>query len=169
MNTLSKKDFSQLDWQTIVMFVLGFWLSGSIILDLVIIPSLFTTGMMGEAGFASASYLMFGIFNRIELLSAGLVLTGFLVFYRNHNFNQKLQNFSVILASILLVITLVYTYFFTPQMSSLGLQLNLFESNSAMPAAMISMHEVYWILEVVKLAFCATLLHWSYRNWQGVN
>jgi len=56
---------------------LGFWLSGSLILDWVILVCVF--GMMTQAGFATAGYLIFWNFNRIELLSAALVLTGVLV------------------------------------------------------------------------------------------
>ncbi|MGH2413241.1 MAG: hypothetical protein ACRDEA_06040, partial [Microcystaceae cyanobacterium] len=64
----------------------------------------------------------------------------------------------------LLTITLVYTYILTPQMSALGMQLNQFESITSMPAAMISMHEGYWILEIIKFIAGVTLLRWCYRD-----
>ncbi|MGC1248065.1 MAG: hypothetical protein WA865_17760, partial [Spirulinaceae cyanobacterium] len=116
----------QVNWPAMIMFALGFWLSSSLLLDLVIIPSLSATGMMTQANFASAGYLMFGIFNRVELVCAALVLTSFLVLGRNHNyFSSDKQRWSIILSTLLLAITLTCTYFLTPQMSGLGLQLNL--------------------------------------------
>jgi hypothetical protein len=56
------------------MLTLGFWFSSSIILDWVIIPSLYVSGMMTQSGFASAGYLIFWNFNRIELVCAALIL-----------------------------------------------------------------------------------------------
>ena len=83
MNALSVRTLKQISWPTIVMFTLGFWLSGSLILDTVIIPSLLAAGMMAESGFASAGYLLFSIFNHIELVCGALVLTGCLIFTYN--------------------------------------------------------------------------------------
>jgi hypothetical protein len=146
------------------MFALGFWLSGSFILDFVLIPSLSASGMMAEGSFATAGFVIFGVFNRIEVLCAALVLTGFLVFSYYHNLDEKQQRWSIILASLLFVITLAYTYIFTPQMTSLGLNLNWVNPSKEMPAAMISMHEAYWLLESIKFIGGATLLNWCYRN-----
>ncbi|MGK7873555.1 MAG: hypothetical protein AB4426_09665 [Xenococcaceae cyanobacterium] len=164
MDAISNRGLKQISWSTVVMFALGFWLSGSLILDSVIIPGLSAAGMMTQEGFPSAGYFIFGIFNRIELLCAALVLTGFLVFRRNHNLTRQQESWSIVLSGVLLTITLIYTYILTPQMSGLGLQLNLFESTTTMSAAMISMHEGYWLLEVIKLLAGATLLRWCYRN-----
>ena len=164
MNSISDRSLKQISWSTIVMFVLGFWLSASLMLDFVIIPSLSAAGMMSQAEFASAGYLLFGIFNRIELFCAALVLTSFLVFIRNHHLTNRQQSWSIILSVVLLAIALIYTYVLTPQMSGLGMQLNLFESSQTMSAAMISMHEGYWVLEVIKLLAGATLLRWCYRD-----
>jgi hypothetical protein len=164
MNTVSDHQLKQVNWSTIVMFALGFWLSSSLILDLVVIPGLSAAGMMTQGGFASAGYLIFGIFNRIELLCAASVLTGFLVFRRHHSLTHSVEPWSTILSGVLLVIPLVYTYILTPQMSALGLQLSLFESTNTMPAAMISMHEGYWALETVKFLVGLTLLRWCYRD-----
>jgi hypothetical protein len=72
---LSLQETSVKLWQNIAIGSLGFWLSGSLILDLVIMPTLWTTGMMEGSGFASASYSIFWIFNRIELLCAAAALS----------------------------------------------------------------------------------------------
>ena len=66
-------------WQTLAAVSLGFWLSSCLVLDLVIMPTMYGAGMMAEPGFVSAGYSIFSTFNRIELLCAALVLTGLLV------------------------------------------------------------------------------------------
>lgn len=166
MNITSKNinnnNLKQINWSAVIMFALGFWLSASLLLDFVLIPSLSASGMMAQGGFASAGFIIFGVFNRIELVCAALVLTGFLVFSRDHNLTRKQEIWSVILASLLLLIALSYTYIFTPQMTSLGLNLNWVNPSTEMPSAMISMHEVYWLLESIKFIAGATLLNWCY-------
>jgi Domain of unknown function (DUF4149) len=164
MNAISGNPSDRINWQTVILFALGFWLSGSLLLDLVIVPGLFATGMMSQAGFASAGYLIFGLFNRIELLCAALVLTGVLVLHNRHHLSGSQQPRAIILSALLLTIAIIYTYVFTPQMSSLGLQLNQFESVTAMSPAMIQMHGGYWGLELLKLLSGAMLLRWCYRD-----
>jgi hypothetical protein len=164
MNTISDRSFQRINWSSLVMFALGFWLSTSLLLDAVIIPSLSAAGMMNQAGFASAGYLLFGIFNRIELVCAAIILTGFLVFRRHHSLSHLREGWSIALATVLLVIPLIYTYILTPQMSGLGLQLNLADTAQVMSPAMISMHGSYWFLEVVKFLAGLTLLRWCYRD-----
>jgi hypothetical protein len=165
MNTISNdRNFQGLNWSALVMFALGFWLSASLLLDAVIIPSLSAAGMMNQEGFASAGYLLFGIFNRLELICAALILTGFLAFGRHHSLSQLHQGWSIALATLLLVIPLIYTYILTPQMSSLALSLNLIDTTEVMSPTMISMHGGYWVLEVVKFLAGATLLRWCYRD-----
>jgi hypothetical protein len=159
MNTISDRGFKPFSWSTIIMFSLGFWLSSSFILDTVIIPSLWATGMMNQAEFASTGYIIFWLFNRIELLCAASILTGFLVIR-----SREREWRSIFLSGLLATIALIYTYLLTPQMSSLGLPLNLFETNSTMPTAMIAMHEVYWLLEIIKFVVGAVLLRWCYRR-----
>lgn len=164
MNTFSERSSNQIDWPTLVMFVLGFWLSASLLIDFVIVPGLLASGMMSESGFASAGYIIFGIFNRIELVCAAIVLSGFLVFRRHHTLSYFHQIWSVSLAVLLLSIALIFTYVFTPQMSGLGLQLNLLNTGNTMPDGMIFMHWRYWIFEAIKLITATTLLRWCYRD-----
>ena len=163
MNTISNGEF-KVNWSTLVLVALGFWLSGSLVLDLVIIPGLSASGMMAQGSFASVGYLIFGIFNRIELVCAALILSGFLVFRRNHQITHHQETWSVVLSSLLLLIALIYTYILTPELSSLGLQLNLLDSANGIPAAMIPMHGFYWGLEVIKFVAGFTLLRWCYRD-----
>jgi len=150
MNTISTSsvEFKRPVWQNVVIITLGFWLSASLLLDWVIMPSLYVSGMMTLSSFATAGYTIFWNFNRVELLCAGLVLTGVLASSKNQ-FNW--QRSTVILATVMLAIALVDTYLLTPQMSAIGLQLNLFEA-AEVPANMNLMHGVYWFIEAVKLA-----------------
>ncbi|MBD0265798.1 MAG: DUF4149 domain-containing protein [Tolypothrix sp. Co-bin9] len=161
MNAISNVEFKRPIWQTAVILTLGFWLSASIILDWVIMPSLYLSGMMTQAGFATAGYAMFWNFNRIELLSAGLILTGVLAMSKTHSWRAG----TVVLAVLLLAVSLVDTYFLTPQMSAIGVQLNLFETATTIPATMNLLHGGYWVLEAVKLLAAGTLLS---RCWREV-
>ncbi len=169
MSVISNRLNKQIDWSTLALFALGFWLSGSLILDLVIIPGLFASGMMNETAFASTGYLIFGVFNRVELICGALVLSSFLIFHRHHNLTTKQEPWAIILSVLMFLIATVYTYILTPQMSGLGLQLNLFATSNEMPPAMISLHGLYWFLEALKLLSGAVLLRWCYRNSCSIN
>jgi hypothetical protein len=146
------------------MFALGFWLSSSLLLDCLIIPGLLKAGMMNESGFASASYSIFGTFNHMELLCAALVLSGSLFFKYQNSLSKSANNFSIIAAAVLLIIAGIYTYFLTPQMSSMGMSLNGFEATTILPDSMAIMHLGYWTLEITKLILGAILLRGYYRN-----
>lgn len=161
MNTVSNRDFNFISWSAIVIVTIAFWLSGITILDFVIIPSLSSSGMMSQSGFASAGYLLFGIFNRLEIVCAAIILTGILSF---RHLNQKSDPWSIFLAVILVVITFIDTYFLTPQMSGLGLSLKLFEVDTIMSPSMIYLHQSYWFLELLKLFACVFLLRYCYQK-----
>jgi hypothetical protein len=155
MNTVSTFQFKRSLWQTVAMLTLGFWLSASVLLDLVIMPSLYVSGMMTQDSFATAGYVIFWNFNRIELLAAASVLTSVLALQRTqYNWHRP----GIVLAVLLLGVSLVQTYLLTPQMSAIGLDLNLFEAITAIPANMSVLHSVYWMLEATKLVACGTLL-----------
>ncbi len=146
-------------WQTIVLLTLALWLGASLLLDLVIMPGLYAAGMMSQPGFAIAGHMIFSIFNRIELVIAALIFTGFLSLSTLHGltigFSQKL---GIALAGLLLAIPLVYTYIVTPEMSAQGLHLHLFETAEAIPGTLNLWHQVYGGLEVLKLGLCVALL-----------
>lgn len=136
-------------WQRIVMITLAFWLSGSVIVDLIIMPGLAAAGMTTQPGFASAGYLLFGVFNHLELLCGALVMTGLLVISSHQEIAKSKR--SIVLSGILLAIALIYTYILTPEMSGWGLQLNLFEPVKSLSGTMIEMQYSYWLLELGKL------------------
>ncbi|GAB4377418.1 MAG: hypothetical protein Kow00121_26750 [Elainellaceae cyanobacterium] len=156
MTVLTHSEFYRPRWRTIVVGALAFWLSSSLLLDFVIMPTMYAAGMTTEPGFAAAGYSLFWIFNRVELLCAAFALTGVLVLKTLDA--SSLHRWAVPISATLLAIALIYTYGLTPEMSSLGLQLNWFEPRSEAPALMNQMHGSYWALELLKLTAAGLLL-----------
>ena len=164
MNSVSKNSSSLPNWSTLVMFSLGFWISASLVIDFLMIPSLLASGMMAQSGFVTAGYLLFGLFNHLELLCAALILSGFLIFNRNHSLPHLQERWSMILSGLLLAIALVYTYGLTPALSGFGFEMNLFNGTNAIPMGMMTLQWSYWLLEIIKITLCITLLRWCYRD-----
>ena len=164
MESNSSRTSKPINWSTVIMFALGFWLSASFVFDFLVVPGMLTSGMMSESGFASASYVIFGTFNHLELLCAATVLAGCLVYRYGYRLSGEINHKSILTAGILLVISLAYTYFLTPQMSSMGMSLDMFANTSSTSASMTTMHIVYWSLEIIKLVAATTLLRGFYRN-----
>lgn len=164
MTVITNSKVQPSQWRTVVLLTLAFWLSSSFLLDFVIMPTLYATGMITEPGFASAGYSLFWMFNRIELLCAALVLTGVLLLRSAATTVHAFDRWVFPLALGLLSIALIYTYALTPEMSALGLHLNLFDSASTTPAGMNRMHGEYWVLESLKFLGGVALLGFCYRN-----
>ena len=163
-------DVRRSTWQTTVLFALGFWLSSSLILDLLIMPSLYGSGMMKQPDFVSAGYSIFWLFNRVELLCGAVILTGLLALRHKRSAFAAIvsgakSRWALFLSLVLFAIALIYTYILTPDMSALGLQLNLFESGAGIPAGMNHLHGLYWGLELLKLAAGGILLTFCYREY----
>ena len=146
MTAVSRADFKFVNWRKNLVLVLAFWLSSSLLLDLVIMPSLFAAGMMTQTDFAAAGYGIFWVFNRLELLASAVILTSVLV-------GQKTEKAptSLVLAGVLFAIAIACTYCLSPQMSSLGLNLNWLEP-AQVPTSMNQLHLTYWTLEACKLS-----------------
>ncbi|HYX14958.1 MAG TPA: hypothetical protein VE944_11450 [Nostoc sp.] len=160
MTAISNFEFKRPIWQIGIILTLGFWLSASLVLDWVIMPSLYLSGMMSQAGFTTAGYTIFWNFNRMELLSAAIVLTGALALSKTR-YHWRIG--SIVLSVLLLTIAMLDTYFLTPQMCAIGVQLNLFEA-AAISSTMNLLHGSYWVLEIVKLVAGGTLLSWCWRE-----
>ena len=160
MNTISNLELKRSTWQTAMILTLGFWLSSSLVLDWVIMPSMYVTGMMNEANFATTGYSIFWNFNRLELLAAAVVLTSVLVTCKTKS-NWHLG--SMFLSCLLLTVAVLDTYFLTPQMCALGSNLSLFASVSQVPYSMNLLHGGYFILEILKIFAAGVLLN---RCWK---
>lgn len=158
MSQPSHTFFSQSKWQTAIILTLALWLGGSLLLDLIIMPGMYTAGMMSQPGFAAAGYSIFEGFNHVELFCAAVVLTGVLVVQNGSSATAALSGRAIALAVLLFAIPIIYTYGLTPEMSALGLNLNLFESSVAAPAEMGLLHGSYWGLEICKLVLAASVL-----------
>ena len=58
MNKIFSTTHKQINWSAIILFSLGFWISASLVLDFILIPSLSVSGMMAGTDFASAGFLI---------------------------------------------------------------------------------------------------------------
>jgi hypothetical protein len=161
MSAISNVEFKRPIWHTVLTLTLGFWLSSSLFLDWVIMPSMYFSGMMTQDNFASAGYSIFWSFNRIELLSAGIVLTSILVLSKTQ---LRWYTGVAALAITLLTISFAVTYFLTPQMCATGIDLNLFDTNSGVPASMNLLHGLYWFFEACKLTAIGLIFGWCWRQ-----
>jgi len=171
MANISRLSRNQFSWDALVLLVATFWLSSSVLLDFFMMPMMYESGMMEGPNFATASYSMFWLFNRVEVLCAAAILTGLLVLRQQTQGNQRGQfvvlesgsqsRWALVTSGALLAIALLYTYIFTPQMSALGLQ---FVDSAEAPNAMGTMHLLYWGLEGLKLVAAAWLVKLCYRD-----
>ncbi|WP_346292851.1 hypothetical protein [Sphaerothrix gracilis] len=170
MNLASRNVSKPLDWQVAVFALAGFWLSASLLLDFLIMPSMYGAGMMNQPDFGSMGYSLFWVFNRVELLCAAGILTGVLALRQGRNqfslFNSGSKSrWAVGLSGLLLAIAMAYTYFLAPEMSALSLPLDSFQSaTEVIPAGMNQLHGFYWLLEVLKLAAVGLLLGFCYHD-----
>ncbi|NET00859.1 MAG: hypothetical protein F6K62_22735 [Sphaerospermopsis sp. SIO1G2] len=162
MNTISNLQIRRSVWQTAIMLTLGFWLSSSLLLDWIIMPSLYLSGMMTETGFAAAGYTIFWNFNRLELLLAAIAFTSVMAMSKAQS-NWRLD--SIFLSCLLLIVALLDTYLLAPQMCALGSNLTLFVGTNTMDKTMSLLHSSYFILEALKLLAAGILLN---RCWQAV-
>jgi uncharacterized membrane protein YhdT len=145
-------------WHKILLGILAVWMGACLLLDALVMPTMYGSGLMQMPGFASAGYSLFSVFNRVELLSAAVVLSGALLLRYRCSWG-RLSQWAVPLAMLLLTIVLVDTYGLTPHMGAAGLNLNWFQTAPTV-AAMPGMHAGYWTLELLKL-FAIGVLVWG--------
>jgi hypothetical protein len=175
----SRLSLRQFNWDALVLSVVAFWLSCSALLDFLLMPMMYESGMMSEPNFATAGYSIFWLFNRVELLCAATILSGLLVLrHRRSRADGQFEvvasgsrsRWALMISGLLLAIALIYTYVLTPQMSALGLHLNGFLEADAQPVpqAMNALHALYWGLEAVKLVAAGWLVKLCYRDISAV-
>jgi hypothetical protein len=145
-------------WQNLAIVSLGFWISASLILDLVVMPTLWATGMMEGSGFASAGYSIFWLFNRVELVCAATILSSIWAIKNIDRSSVYAQREMLAGAAMLFAIAIVYTFVLTPYMGGLGINLDLFATTKSIPVGMERMHSIYWVLETTKLGIATMLL-----------
>ena len=103
--TTSSIELNKPRWQTVVCTTYAFWMSACLLLDLVIMPSMYVSGMMAEPGFTVAGSILFSVFNRVELVCAGLGATGLLILSKSKDSGNVCRN-AMILSFLLLAIAL---------------------------------------------------------------
>ncbi len=153
----------QSSWTPNLLFLLLAWLGATMVLDFVVMPSLYLTGMMTSTDFAGAGYVLFGIFNHAEILAGAVVLTGLLALLSEGALQAYSRAATVIQGLTLMTIALFYTYCLTPAMSALVLSIDgsqLVEVTRAMNV----LQAEYWGLEVIKLTVLVLLI----RRLSGV-
>jgi hypothetical protein len=165
-SSLSRKQFN---WDVIVLSVVTFWLSSSALLDFLLMPMMYESGMMNEPNFATAGYGLFWLFNRVELLCAAAILSCVLALRQRPSQFEVVASgsrsrWALVLSGLLLAIAFIYTYLLTPQMSALGLNLSLNQFSEPVPHAMGYLHAFYWSLEAVKLVAAGWLIKLCYRD-----
>lgn len=172
MNRTARLSIATIDWPLLVMGSLGLWLSGSLVVDLLVVPTLSATGMMSQPGFINAGHLLFSVFNHLELLFAAIVVSGCLCLGQQGFFSGRSQRWSGIAAMGLMAIAVIYTYALTPAITDLGFDMASFNSVGDMPAAMLPLHGIYWGLELVKMLTGLSLLRQCYQDhfqWQATH
>lgn len=158
-------DLRRSPWTATVLATLACWLGGLLLLDLVVMPSLYVSGMMSSADFAIAGSLIFGIFNRAELLCAGLTIAGVLAIARQLPDASAFMRPALLLAFALLAAVVADTYALAPEMVGLGGVLNWGDPAAIeVPAAMTQLHGSYFSLEALKLVAGGALLALVYRH-----
>ncbi len=167
-NLSSKLSRRQFSWDAFVLLIVTFWLSSSVLLDFLMMPMMYGSGMMSTPDFATAGYSMFWVFNRVEILCGAAILTGLLVLRQNRSEYDVIASgsrsrWALWLSGALFAIALIYTYLLTPQMSALGLNLSGEFSDFVAPQ-MNLMHVAYWGLEALKLMGAGLLIKLCYRD-----
>jgi hypothetical protein len=160
---LYKPTFHPNRWITVTLLALALWLGGSFIMDGVMMPTMYATGMMSAPDFVSAGYSMFWIFNRVELLLAAVVISSILLLNQAHIFKTMASRWAIALSGVLITVSLLQTYVLSPALSQMGLQLDLF-AVAATPPAMTVLHEGYFVLEVLKFLAGGVLLVVCYQQ-----
>jgi Domain of unknown function (DUF4149) len=141
------------------------WMGAIVLLDLVVMPGLYFTGMMQQADFAGAGYSIFGAFSHLEMLVSAVVLT--LVLWRikvTHDAGPQSSESSGrlwLLASMLLMVCCLVSSVLVPQMSALSMPLDGgFDRVLRDPDETMNwFHGLYWMLDCLKI-FAAGLLVW---------
>jgi hypothetical protein len=146
----------------LLAFLLAFWLGGSLMLDLLVMPTLYRMGMMQTASFASVGESLFSAFNGLELIFAAIVLSSVLAHRNNEEMEAHHSLGGLGLPILLLGIAMICRYGLTPLMAGLGMQLDWL-TVSEMPASMNWFHFGYWGLETVKTAGLGVLLNRCFR------
>ena len=161
MFMFAQTNLSRTAWTPWVLAIATFWLSSNLLLDFLVMPVMYISGMATDSNFAVAGYSLFWSFNRVELLCAAVLLTGILAL---HHRPQEFEvcrggsrcRWALAFGIALLGVILVDVYILTPQMSATAFALEG-TRQSALTPVMTGMHSLYWLLESCKIGFLGSL------------
>jgi hypothetical protein len=156
----SQQFSSRFAWMPWVLAIAVFWLSSNLVLDFLVMPVMYVSGMTAQPDFAAAGYSLFWSFNRIELLCAAVILTGiFALHHRPGEFEVaqggSRSRWALVIGLGLIGLTLIDTYLLAPEMSAMAISLDGVVNSTAIAPTMGWMHAAYWLLEVFKVACLA--------------
>jgi len=164
---LSQPTPTRTNWIPWLLAIAGFWLSSNLVLDFLVMPIMYVSGMAAETNFAVAGYSLFWSFNRLELLCAAMLLTGVLALrHRPQEFevchSGSQSRWTLVFSAVLLALALIDTYALTPEMGAMAFSLEA-SSRAALTPVMAGLHSLYWLFEVGKL-LCLGGLGWLCLN-----
>lgn len=166
---LSQHHPSRGSWLPWILVLAGFWLSSNLVIDLLVMPVMQVSGMTTQTEFASAGYMLFWWFNRLELVCAAILLTGLLARRRHPGefdigSSSSRSRWALALGLALLSLALVDTYLLAPEMSAMAVSLDSFSDRLELTPAMNWLHGFYWLLETVKVAGLGLLARLCYLD-----
>lgn len=170
---LSHTPANRAAWTPWIFAIAGFWLSCNLVLDFLVMPVMYTSGMASQPDFAPTSYSLFWTFNRVELLCAAALLSGILALRRKPLEFSVCQSgsrcrWALAIGVSLLGAAFIDTYLLMPQMSAAAFAMELSPSTALAPV-MSGMHSLYWLVELVKLACLGGLAWLCWGDIQQIN
>jgi len=165
MNAVLNRSGQETRWLAIAMLALIFWLSSSVVFDVILLPSFAATGMTAQPEFASLGYVLFGAFNRLELLCGSTVAAAIAAACYQAHWQRREWSLAAVVLAVLLAIAAVYLYWLAPEMSALDAPLSwLNPPRNPMSGTMLQLQGLYWLLDGLKLALGSWLLVWCVRH-----
>lgn len=165
MNAVLNRSEQGTRWLAIARLALVFWLSGSVIFDVILLPSFAATGIIAQPEFASLGYVLFGAFNRLELLCGSTVAVAIAAASYQAHWQRREWSLAAGVLAILLAIAAAYLYWLAPEMSALDAPLAwLAPPSNPMSGTMLQLQGLYWLLDGLKLALGGWLLLWCARH-----
>jgi hypothetical protein len=141
----------------------------SVLVDVVAIPTVFKNiSIMQEGG--KIGMIIFGRFNGFEIFFGLMILLGVLS-------HQKKSKLMIGLASVLLALSIIYTFYMTPMIAKAGVDLHLVNPNDPQYEILTKnhrfYHSLYRSLDTAKLisllAFAGLVIRFNLQNLRKEN
>ncbi|NJO19508.1 MAG: hypothetical protein HC838_04810 [Spirulinaceae cyanobacterium RM2_2_10] len=121
--------------------------------------------MTVQPEFANVGYVLFGAFNRLELLCGSIVTVAIAAASYQAHWRQQAWRPVAIALAVLLAIAATYTYWLAPQMSALDASVAwLAPPADPMSGSMLQLQWLYWLLDGLKFGLGTWVLVWCWRR-----